>query len=390
MILTKIIPAILLVVSVLSCGQQVNVLRKQPFQFEINLKHTQNSKDINVFQDVVSLRSPPSRFLNNRLYFRSNKNKGFILRVDIQSGNALMIASKYSEPEINLIEKDNNPMVKNNNPIKEKIKVKVSKYLFHYIADFCPNGNNDMYVFNVEIPKDEKLKPTAKRYQGRALANRGQSNTPVKVSNRFILKFNEEGKFLYKLGSTGKNGRSFDPGKSIVKMVCDQDDNLFLILRSAAKYDNNGKLVTKIKHEIYKFSPDGNRIYHHTNIKSYLPQDNKYIYLIDDLDISSNGEEILVLLSYYKKDNGKKDKGLRPIMKKIYSIKKQRNQFVARLIRELNKSGKYYSFFAMNPSGNIILNIPDTDKKDNMNFMTYRFQVLDKEGNYQGIKKLYL
>ncbi|MDH5680316.1 MAG: hypothetical protein OEZ36_01920 [Spirochaetota bacterium] len=391
MVLKKIIPAITIALCLISCEQQVNVLKKKNIKFEIILKKQGSNQEINMYRDMVSLSSPPGRILNDRLYFRSNRNSGFVLRIDTSSNEALMIASKYYEPEIYAIEEIRDPNLKNEKIInKNKIKVKTSKYAFNFIADFCPNNNNDIYVFDITLPKEEKKKVIqVNRYQRRRVTQ-PQNNNTVEKTNRYVLKFNQDGKLVYKLGISGINGKPFDSEKSVVKMMCDQEDNFYLLLRSPAKYDEKGKLVKKKKYEIYKYNSEGRLVYHYTNLKSYLPEMKEHYFLIDDLDISRDGDEIIVLLSYYKKNNGSKDKGVRPVLKKIYSIQKQRNKFVAKLVRVLEKSGKYYSFFAMTSSGKIILNIPDTDKKESMSYMTYRFQVLDEQGKNHGIIKLFL
>ncbi|MDH4128088.1 MAG: hypothetical protein OEV44_05005 [Spirochaetota bacterium] len=373
--------AIILYLSVIflySCGEQtLSKLGKELITFEISVDNDSENGKTRIINKSMF------RSIGEAVYLGSNGKNNKIIKINMNGKEALIISSNKISLNINKLEKlegkINNDS--NNNIINEKIQPKSKSFPFNHILDFTANWNEEIYVMNLLLPPEEKIKDTNGKLKD-------TKNTPI-TSAKYIYKFNKNGDYIYKLGTKGKDGEPFTDSKLLSKMYCDKNDNLYLIFKSYHQIPKDIRLDQSI--DLYRYKRSGELDVQKKDINKLIPIEADYYSYTEQIEITPSSENMIFLVSYYPKDVNKNINSIEPSYKKLFVLNLEDDEYKVKLIRTLKNKEKYYSLFGITESDEIYLTIPTSSESQvDTYFQIYNFQVLNKNGNNKEIKSLVL
>ncbi len=419
-----------------------NALEKYQNELLINYRRQMN----NHFMDT-SYGAPPTRYAGNYIYLKSNAQDKKIIKINVNGGNALLLSNKNHK--INILRYFEEKSIKDNKIFfrKENLKSTHKNYKFDYIQDFYPAENGDFYVMNHSFPqipfqteeelekakisekkqknikKDNNNKDLTKNIKPPVIAqnplvnpqtphnknNNLYNQTPPIAQNipvnppkpvvknnpqnvkqeKFLLKFDKNGNFLYKIGKTGKNGLPFDLDKGLHLIYCDKNNYLYLIFKS---YNDKSPSLFKESYELFRITPQGNIDIHENDILKWVPAEKGFVFNLSEIQITPASQKLLFHIKYYPttKSNNSKERGFNPTLSKLIFIDLQNKSYKSDVIRELKNEELKYSLLGVNDQDETYLNIPLPESKNTLQHKLYNIQVLTPSGRNKEIKSLLL
>ena len=272
----------------------------------------------------------------NYIYVASIENKNWNI--------SKYLMEKYKKTILMMIENsDTTKKVISNTMVKEDQASKIykTKYPLSNILRLSANNNEEIYVEMVsnlqkkkspELIKTPKIKRTDEPPEGyielpKPVTENQEDGTtatqdvkkkpplepldeeeifdPENKATRYIYKFNKDGNFAYKIGINGKNSEPFKISDNIIELYCDQNNNLYVIIKDLQRnkmseahlgsnsfliyrFDNTGKLVDKVSTDDIKLD--------FSDYKIANP-----MLVINEMKISPKDEKLYIFCSFYGK-----------------------------------------------------------------------------------------
>ncbi len=176
----------------------------------------------------------------------------------------------------------------------------------------------------------------------------------------YILKFDSDGKFLYKIGQDGKDGLNFPNNELITSLYTDSSKNLYVISRYKSEQENEYKpygIVIKV------YNSNGKFLF---KIRSHMlyPRIEKAkdeIIILENMVPAPSFNSFVFSIAFYKKED-KTERSTPPklIRKELYKI-----DYVSNKIEKIRKfPEKELSLLAVTNSGKIYLNTAKSKNLD--------------------------
>ncbi len=264
----------------------------------------------------------------------------------------------------------------------------ITKELFEYLNYNQPNrvaadSFKNLYVENIKYVESVVS-------EGKSSKKGKSSNTFYKKTNHKIFKFDYEGKFLYSIGSNGKDDpNSFGIYETLYLMHVDDFDNLSIIIGS---YDVNGfsdvNEFTKDNVDIYKYrfvkynsAGDVVSTINFSDIDELNVENENFVRVIQNIEITPLGDFVVIsTVDQRKVSISENEYYIDSDNSRLYFYDLNANQLNEQFI---DIDNKLYYMFGISNKNEIFLCRPE-------NVYELRFMVVDFKGQIKENKKIIL
>ena len=266
-------------------------------------------------------------FISKSIYIHSNQKYKKIIQINSNTQKGLLLAPQNtSVPLISISKNSTNP---NNQfeSITQKIQFHHQPFQFHHIIQLTASPNGSIYV--ADLKSQKKLKPEL-----------------------YILKFNSQGKSIYKIPVNQKNGKPLPKNYAIHTLYSDPYDHLYLILKNQTQHSLSSK--NPYQYHLLIYSKNGQLTSQYHNLAQLIPQQDdqkKITRNIEDIKIFPNSKKILLLFSYYSSSQNTNQ--YEPLYKKLFSLDLQKKHYS--LIKNLTQSEIHYALMGTTSNHHIYL-----------------------------------